>query len=183
MIGTGALSRNLIKAHCSVRQINEVFIYGRSTSKAEDVAVDIEEEGIAVRVVDSINEATGKVDIISCATLSKEPLISGQYLRPGQHLDMVGAYRKDMREADDEALRKSSIFVDNFTGALRETGDLVIPLMEKVISEQDIKADLFGLCSHKAVGRNSDQEITFFKSVGHALEDLVGANYYFDKFQ
>ena len=181
MIGTGALSGNLIQAHCTVRPVKDVFIYGRNVDKAGNVAADLAEEGLSISVVETIEEIISDVDIVSCATLSPEPLVLGKNIRPGQHLDMVGAYRRDMREADDEVLLKSSIFVDNVTGALKETGDLVIPLEKDVISKNDVRADLFGLCAGTASGRKNQEEITFFKSVGHALEDLVGANYYFDK--
>lgn len=183
MIGTGALCRNLIQAHASVRPINEVYIYGRSFEKAQAIAHELSTAELHVRPVRTIEEEIAEVDIVSCATLSKEPLIFGKFLHEGQHLDMVGAYKKDMREADDEALLKSSIFVDNFTGALKETGDLAIPLARGTIKREDVKADLFGLCSGKAKGRTAETEITIFKSVGHALEDLIGANYYFDLYK
>jgi ornithine cyclodeaminase len=95
---------------------------------------------------------------------------------------MVGAYKKDMREADDETLLRADIFLDTCQGALKETGDLVIPLQNGTIKESDIKADLFELCSKTKKGRIDGQQITFFKSVGHASEDLVGARYYFDQY-
>lgn len=183
MIGTGALCRNLIAAHASVRPIEKVFVYGRSTNKARAIASELTTEALKVEPISSIEEVISEVDIVSCATLTKIPLVFGEYLRPGQHLDMVGAYKKDMREADNKALLRASIFVDNFTGALKETGDLVIPLAEGVIQEEDVKGDLFGLCSGQAQGRTSSDQITFFKSVGHALEDLIGANYYFDQYK
>jgi len=107
--------------------------------------------------------------------LSDTALVFGEYLVAGQHLDMVGAYKPNMREADDEAIRRSSIFVDNYTGATKETGDIYIPLQTGVLSREEIKADLFELCQMKKRGRQSDEEITFFKSVGHALEDLAAA--------
>jgi ornithine cyclodeaminase/alanine dehydrogenase-like protein (mu-crystallin family) len=181
MIGTGALSVNLIRAHASVRPLEDIYIYGRNAQKALAVAEELRDEVFSVSVVEKISQVASQVDIISCATLSTKPLVLGEYLVAGQHLDMVGAYKKNMREADDDALLKSTLYVDNFTGALKETGDLVIPLKTGVISEQDIKADLFSLCGGNASGRRDSSEITFFKSVGHALEDLVAANYYFEQ--
>ena len=122
------------------------------------------------------------MDIISCATLSKTPLVLGANLKAGQHIDLVGAYRPNMREADNETILKSSVFVDTYGGGLKESGDIVIPLKEGILQEEDIKADLFQLCSNEISGRKSEQEITMFKSVGHALEDLIAAKYFYNKF-
>lgn len=181
MIGTGALCRDLVQAHSAVRPIDKVLLYGRNYEKATAIAEELTQEGYATEPVANIKEAIHAVDIISCATLSKEPLVQGSWLHEGQHLDMVGAYRVDMREADDDVLLKSVLFVDNFNGALKETGDLVIPLKNGVIKPKDVQADFFDLCKGKHTGRQTAQEITFFKSVGFALEDLVGARYYFEQ--
>ncbi len=175
MIGTGALSSMLIKAHASVRPIKEVFIWGRSVEKAQAVKDQLCDQPFTVTVVDSIEAGIQQADIISCATLSKTALIQGEWLKPGQHLDMVGAYKPDMREADDKCLLRSSIFVDHYAGALKETGDIVIPIRQGVMQRSDINADLFELCKDQHPGRQTAEEITFFKSVGHALEDLVAA--------
>ncbi|MFT4927624.1 MAG: ornithine cyclodeaminase/alanine dehydrogenase-like protein (mu-crystallin family) [Phenylobacterium sp.] len=175
MVGTGALSPMLIKAHASVRDIKEVFIWGRSREKAQAVKNQLSDEPFTVTVVDSIEAGIAKADIISCATLSKTPLIQGQWLKPGQHLDMVGAYKPDMREADDQCLLRSKTFVDHYAGALKETGDIVIPIAQGTIQTSDIQADLFELCKDQHPGRLNNNDITFFKSVGHALEDLVAA--------
>ena len=182
MIGTGALSINLIKAHASVRPIKEVFIWGRNFDKAKEIENQLQHEDFSITPVKSIEDKISKVDIVSCATLSKTPLVLGNYLKEGQHIDLVGAYKKDMREADDETIAKASVFVDTFQGGLKESGDIVIPLQNGTLKEEDIKADLFHLCAHKKPGRQSTKEITVFKSVGHALEDLAAANYYYNKF-
>ena len=122
------------------------------------------------------------MDIISCATLSEKPLVKGEWLRPGQHLDLVGSYQKHMRETDDEAVLKSSIFVDTLQGAPKESGDLFFPLQKGILNTEDIKADFFEMCSsEKDTFRSSDSEITFFKSVGHALEDLAAASLAFER--
>ena len=138
--------------------------------------------GINASYIKTIEEKISEVDIISCATLSKTPLILGQYLQEGQHIDLLGAYKKDMREADDDTIKKSSVYVDTFQGGLKESGDIVIPIKNGILKEEGIKADLFQLCSNKKLGRKNDSEITVFKSVGHALEDLVAAKYYYTKF-
>jgi len=182
MIGTGALSINLIKAHASVRPIKQVYVWGRNFKKAEAISNALQNEDFDIEAIKNIIDKISEVDIISCATLSKTPLILGKHLKPGQHIDLVGAYKKDMREADDETMAKASIYVDTFQGGLKESGDIVIPLENNTIKEHDIKGDLFALCSNKVQGRIDANEITVFKSVGHALEDLVAAKYYYNTF-
>lgn len=182
MIGTGALSINLIKAHASVRPIKEVFIWGRNFDKALAIANSLKEEEFSVVAIQTIEEKIGEVAIISCATLSVTPLVLGKFLKKGQHIDLVGSYKKDMREADDEVISKATVFVDTFQGGLKESGDIVIPLEKGTLKEEEIKADLFELSSDKKEGRTSETEITVFKSVGHALEDLAAANYYYNKY-
>ena len=182
MVGTGALSINLIKAHASVRPIKTVYIWGRNLEKAKAIALKLKDESFTIEAITTIEEKIAAVDIISCATLSKIPLILGKYLQKGQHVDLVGAYKKDMREADDETVKKSTVFVDTFQGGLKESGDIVIPLENGTLKKDAIKADLFQLTSNEKEGRKNDNEITFFKSVGHAIEDLAAATYYYNKF-
>ena len=181
MIGTGALSANLIKAHASVRPIKNVFVWGRNFEKAQVLCDQLSNESFTSAPIKSIKEKISEVAIISCATLSETPLILGKYLQAGQHIDLVGAFKKDMREADNNTISRASVFVDNF-GGLQESGDIFIPLQEGILHESDIKADLFDLCSNSKKGRINSEEITVFKSVGHALEDLAAANYYYNKY-
>jgi len=182
MIGTGALSVNLIKAHASVRPIQKVYVWGRSFEKAVAICDELKDEKYTVLPIHNIEEKITEVDVISSATLSKIPLVLGELLKKGQHIDLVGAYKKDMREADDEAISKAIVYVDTFQGGLKESGDIVIPLNNGTLKESDIKADLFELCAELKQGRKNNNEITLFKSVGHALEDLAAATYYYDKY-
>lgn len=182
MIGTGALAVNLIQAHASVRPIKEVYVWGRTVEKAQLVCDTFKNASFTCKPVSTIAEVISQVDIISAATLSPVPLVLGKWLTAGQHLDLVGAYKKDMREADDEAVLKSSIFLDTYQGGLKESGDILIPLTSGIITKETIKADLFELCSNTKLGRTSDTEITYFKSVGHALEDLVAAGYFYEEY-
>ncbi|WP_286269722.1 bifunctional Delta(1)-pyrroline-2-carboxylate/Delta(1)-piperideine-2-carboxylate reductase [Thalassotalea hakodatensis] len=175
VIGTGTLSSQLIEAHASVRPIKQVKVWGRSLEKAQSICDKVAHLAIDCQAVSDIEENIAGADIISCATLSQSPLIKGEWLVPGQHLDMVGAYRPDMREMDDECVKKASIYVDNTESATRETGDLAIPLAEGVITLSDIHADLFALCKKEQAVNRSASQITLFKSVGHALEDLAAA--------
>ncbi len=179
MIGTGALSTNLILAHTKVRPIKNVFVWGRNFEKARAVCEKLKHGKFNISPVKNIKDKISEVDIISCATLSKTPLVLGKYLKNGQHIDLVGAYKKDMRETDDKTIKKGKIFLDTYEGGLKESGDIVIPIKNGVLQENDIKADLFELCQQKKKGRTNDKEITVFKSVGHALEDLAAANYFY----
>lgn len=175
MIGTGSLAPFLIDAHRAIRPIKELLIYGRNEAKAIAMVKEKSQFYDKVNVITNLDEAVQYADIISVATMSKTPLIQGEWLKPGQHVDLVGAYRTDMREADDQVLTRSNVFVDNMLMAPKETGDLAIPISQGVISEKDLKGDLFQLCKGEIDGRKSASEITVFKSVGHALEDLVAA--------
>ena len=180
MIGTGALSPNLIKAHAAVRPIQQVYVWGRDFERAKAICDTLAGENFEIVPIGTIEEKIGEVDIISSATLSPIPLILGEHLVPGQHVDLVGAYKKDMREADDTAIKRSEVFLDTYEGGLKESGDIVIPLKTGILTENEIKADLFSLAGKKHPGRTRDSSITLFKSVGHALEDLAAATHYYN---
>ena len=175
VVGTGTLAPQLIAAHATVRPIKKVYVWGRSLDKAKVVCQQVKMLDVDCQPIDDLETYARQADIISCATLSQEPLIFGKWLQPGQHLDMVGAYRPDMREMDDDCLMGSRIFVDNFESAVRETGDLTIPITNGVISKEDIEADLFALAKGDYDIKRKASDITVFKSVGHALEDLAAA--------
>ena len=175
MVGTGALSQPLIEAHRAVHPIARSRIWGRDFAKTEIYAGKLSRLGLKVEPVRDLEAAAREADIISCATLSTGPLIKGAWLKPGAHLDLVGAYLPEMRESDDAAVKRATIFVDTRGGALKEGGDIVQPLKAGVIKETDIAADLFDLCRGKHKGRKSADEITLFKSVGTAVEDLAAA--------
>lgn len=174
MMGTGNMVPHLINAHCVARPIEEVWIWGRKQAKAQKL-VDELKIPQPIYVVEDLRKTINEVDIISCATSTETPIVKGEWLRAGQHLDLVGSFKPNMREADDIAIAKSKIYVDTKVGALKESGDLVIPLQRGIIQEKEVKGDLFDLCRGLCEGRNKPETITFFKSVGHALEDLAVA--------
>ena len=180
MIGTGSLAPFLIDAHSTVRPIKELQIYGRNREKAEALAESKAGQFEKIKVVDNLTESLSQADIISSATFSETPLIKGEYLRVGQHIDLVGAYKPTTRESDDEVMLRSKIYVDTLEMAPKEGGDLTLPLKSGVISPEDLQGDLFNLCRAEVEGRTSEEEITVFKSVGHALEDLVAAQLVFN---
>ncbi|MCL4766453.1 MAG: ornithine cyclodeaminase family protein [Hyphomicrobiaceae bacterium] len=175
MVGAGALAPYLVRAHASVRPIREVMLWNRSRDKAEVLQRDLGATGLAVSVVEDLEAATGSADLISTATISSAPVIHGAWLKPGCHVDCVGAYRPDMRETDDEVVRRARIWVDTMAGGLNEAGDVVMPLKAGVIRESDIQGDLFGLARGTAPVRASADDITMFKSVGASIEDLAAA--------
>ncbi|MGA2042480.1 MAG: ornithine cyclodeaminase family protein [Roseiarcus sp.] len=173
IVGAGALAPFLARAHAAVRPIEEVTIWNHRPAGAERLAASLAGEGWAVAVAADLEQAARDADVISCATLSAAPLILGAWLRPGQHLDLVGAFNLAMREADDEALRRSRVFVDT-DAALSEGGDVALALRAGAIDPAHVVADLGALC-RGAAGRTGLDEITLFKSVGAALEDLAAA--------
>ena len=175
MVGAGALAPFLIKAHCATSPIKDVALWNHRPERAEKVAAELRAEGYPVRAVTDLEAAVREADLISCATLSTDPLIRGAWLKPGTHLDCVGAFKPSMRETDDEAVKRASLFCDTREGALHEGGDYAQPLAAGIITEGDIKADLYDLTRGKHRGRSSPSEITMFKSVGTAIEDLAAA--------
>lgn len=175
MVGTGRLSLNLMEAHAVTRPLKRFRIWGRDGAKAKALAGAAKAAGFDAEAVTDLEAAVAHADIVSCATLSSDPLIHGAWLKPGAHLDLVGAFKPSMRECDDEAVRRASVFVDTRAGAMKEGGDIAIPLASGVLSPDDILADLAGLLRGEHPGRRHDDEITLFKSVGAALEDLAGA--------
>jgi ornithine cyclodeaminase len=174
MIGTGALSPHLIEAHAAIRPIREIAVWGRDRSKAEAVAATLTRDGLPVVATGDLEQAVRAADIVSCATLSKTPLVRGAWLRPGQHVDLVGSYAPDMREADDEAVARARVYIDT-AAAIHESGDLGQPIASGILAEERISGDLAKLATGAAAGRSSDDEITLFKSAGTAIEDLAAA--------
>jgi ornithine cyclodeaminase len=173
----GALAPHLVAAHGAVRPIREVRVWGRRPEKAAALAARLDSAGRRVTAVSDLEAAVRDADVVSCATLSRDPLVHGEWLRPGTHLDLVGGYTPEMREADDEAIRRATVFVDTRAGALAEAGDLVQPLRAGILREEDVAGDLADLVLGRCAGRRTPDEITMFKSVGTALEDLAAARY------
>jgi ornithine cyclodeaminase len=174
MVGTGALAPHIIESHAAVRPITSVRVWGRRFQRAQEIA-----QGFAgrmdIKAADDLEAAVRWADIISCATLACTPLVHGAWLRPGQHLDLVGSFTADMRETDDDALLRASLYVDTRAGALAESGELLHAIASGVITTANIRAELRDLARGTVPGRRSTDEITLFKSVGSAIEDLAAA--------
>ncbi len=175
MVGAGTLAPHLILAHAAVRPIREVRVWSRDPRNAEALTRQLSVHGFDVSPTENLEESTDWANMISCATLSNTPLIRGAWLKPGVHLDLVGAFRPDMRESDDDAMTRARIHVDTRAGALSEAGDILLAIETGAITEDAIAADLFALTMGIAAGRGRSDEITLFKSVGAALEDLAAA--------
>jgi len=175
MIGTGNLAPHLVMAHAAARPITKVVTWGRRKAAAETLAERIAATGLAATATDDLEAAIAAADIISCATLASDPLVKGEWLQAGQHLDLVGAFRPDMREADDDALRRADVYVDTRTGGLSEAGEIVQGIENGAIDESDICGELSELAAGSVNGRQDASTITLFKSVGTALEDLAAA--------
>ncbi|MCR8914257.1 ornithine cyclodeaminase family protein [Marinobacter panjinensis] len=174
MVGTGKLAPMLIEAHAAVRPITRVRIWGRNPDKARALAEHYADR-FDTQVVTDLATASSQADIISCATLSSIPLIKGAWLKTGSHLDLVGAFKPNMREADATCLRRGEVFVDTHAGAKGEAGDILQAVDEGAFDFSDIRADMSQLLRGERAGRSSDEAITVFKSVGASLEDLAAA--------
>lgn len=175
VIGAGALSLHLARAHASVRPIREVAVWNRTAARAEAVVAQLRNEGFEARLATDPAAAAGEADIVSCCTMSAEPVLHGAWLKPGTHVDLVGAFKPSMRESDDEVMRRGTVFVDTFAGAMAEAGDILLAIGSGALTREAIAAELSGLCRGEHPGRRSEDEITVFKSCGTALEDLAAA--------
>jgi len=175
MVGTGRLAPHLVAAHATARDLDEVIIWGRRPEAAARLAGSFARAPFTATPAADLAAAVDRADIISCATLAMEPLIKGEWLHCGQHLDLVGAFRADMSEADAEALSRADVYVDTFAGALAEAGEIVQALQAGRFERSDIVGDLAGLVRGECRSRERADAITLFKSVGTALEDLAAA--------
>ncbi len=150
-------------------------MWGRRTDAAQALALELCREGLPAHAATDLESATRTADIISCATTSREALLRGAWLAPGTHLDLVGAFRPDMREVDDAAVQQARVIVDTYAGALTEAGDLTQPIERGVITRAHVLAELAELLRGERDGRLASSDITLFKSVGTALADLAAA--------
>jgi alanine dehydrogenase len=178
MIGAGQMAPHLVSAHCEVRpSLKQVNIWNRTADKAAALCASQAEKFplINFTAVSEIEANARKADLICSAIGSETPLIQGAWLKPGTHVDLIGAYTPTMREADDECFRRGSLFVDARETTIHHIGELMIPLASGVINEQDVLADLSDLCQQGHDGRQSNDEITLFKNGGGGHLDLMCA--------
>ncbi|AQA09503.1 ornithine cyclodeaminase family protein [Streptomyces malaysiensis] len=175
VVGAGHVGSLVAEAYRSVFDIRTVLVHNRSAGHAHRLADTLKQQGLDARAVTDLASAAAEADIISCATLATEPIIQGDWLRPGTHLDLIGSFRPTMREADDQCIRRGALFIDT-PQALRESGDLTQPIDAGLLTPDEIAGTLPDLCAGTIPGRRTQEEITVFKSVGSALADLTAAS-------
>ncbi|KAK4487598.1 hypothetical protein RD792_005751 [Penstemon davidsonii] len=186
MIGAGSLAPHLIKAHLTIRpSLKRVLVWNRTVQKARTLVDELREEGgfegVCFESNGCLEEVVRVGDIITCATNSETPLVKGEDLKVGVHLDLVGSFTHSMRECDDEALRRGRVFVDN-EAAVVEAGELVGAFERGVIRKDEIVGDLVELIKGEKFGRKDSEEITVFKSVGSAVVDLLTAQKVYESY-
>lgn len=174
MVGAGALAGFLVRAHATVLPLQDIAVWNRSPGGAERVVAELRAQGYPAHVSPDLEASVRAADLVSCATLATSPLIRGAWLKPGAHLDLVGAFNLSMREADDQALNAGRVVVDT-QAALSEGGDVAVAIKAGAYARDRVLGTLSDLCSGAIRVRQSDRDITVFKSVGASLEDLCAA--------
>ena len=181
VLGTGALVSYMINAHCSVRPIEDILIWGRNTNKVQKIVKSYKNSNYNVSSVDCLEDACGIADIITSVTSSKKEFIKGAWLNKSVHVDLVGAHTKEMAELDPYGFSLGEIYVDDKEAVLFEAGDLINSIKLGFINKKDIKADIKQLIIDNKIKRNNKNKITIYKSVGNALSDLATAIYLFKR--
>ncbi len=176
VVGAGRLAPHLACAHYALRpSLRRVFVWARDPARAQTTAQWLRDQGLPAQAAPDLEAAVREAQIVSCATTATAPVVHGSWLEPGTHLDLVGGFTPAMREVDDAAVARARIVVDTYDGALAEAGDLLSPLATGAIGRDRVVAELAQLVRGDRRGRTSAGEITLFKSVGTALEDLAAA--------
>ena len=177
LLGTGNLAPYIIRAQLSVRPIDRVMVWGRTLGNAQAVVEQLAKENDALRfeVADDLQAACGEADIIVSATGSHEPLVFGDWVRPGTHTNFIGNHHAKKRECDTALVAKSKVYADSYVNCFKEAGEVLVPINEGAISKDHVVGELTQMCSGAVSLRESGDEITLFKSIGMALSDLVGA--------
>ncbi len=176
--GTGNLAPYMTLAHASVRSYDDIAIWGRNATNAARVveAVQTKRPDLRVRVVTDLEAAARAADVISCATASKVPIILGAWVQSGTHTDFIGNHDRQQRETDTELVVNSRVYVDSRANTMNEAGEILLPIAEGRITESHVIGELADLCSGRVGGRQHDDDVTLFKSVGTALSDLAAAS-------
>ena len=174
IVGAGRVASLAADAFRAVRPITNVAVWNVNTPGAERLVTSLRADGIDAHVATDLEQAVSEADIVSCATLAATPIVKGKWLKPGMHLDLIGSFTPFMREADDEVFRRGRVYLDTYD-ALKESGELLDPIRDGVITPDDIAGSLAELCRGETPGRESSDAITVFKAVGNALSDIASA--------
>lgn len=176
VVGAGGLAPHVIAAHRAVRPgIGRVLVWNRSPARAAALVAAARAAGTPAELAGDLDAAVAVADVVSCVTMATEPLVKGALLKPGAHLDLIGAWRGDMREADDAALARARLFVDTRSG-MAENGEIARAVASGAIGWADVRGDLYELCSGRVAGRTAADEVTCFKNIGGAHLDLFTAS-------
>ena len=182
ILGSGVQARTHLEAMLAVRQISQAIVWSRNFDNAEKFAARASaRHGIAVTAVKAAREAVQNADIVCTTTSSVDPVLEGSWLLPGTHINAAGAYGANARELDSQAVARSRLYVDRKESTLNESGDYLIPLKEGAIQPDHIRGELGEVLLNKVRGRENDAEITLFKSMGLAIEDLAAAHFIYRK--
>lgn len=179
IVGAGCVASLLAPAMHAVRPLRRVVVWNRDPQRAEALASSLATQGFAAETDTNLERATGEADIVSCATLSSAALIHGAWLRPGVHLDLIGSFTPTMRESDAQCFARARVFIDT-PEALAKSGDVLQAIAEGAFSSEQVQGTLEQLCRGERSGRSAAAQITLFKSVGTALEDLAAAELVWD---
>lgn len=178
IVGSGTVARSLVAAYSELfPELERIVLWSRRLDAAEALIASLPAMRIPVTAVPSLRDAMAEADIISSATTSRSPVLPGEWVRPGTHVDLIGAFKADMREADDRLIASGSLFVDSRETTIGHIGELMMPIRDGVISEADVRGDLYDLVPMAASPRQGDDEITVFKNGGGAHLDLMIADY------
>lgn len=178
IVGGGTVARSLIKAYTAVFPcLNRVSIWTRRPEQARALAAEWLSGAFTVEPAPDLAEVAGQAEIVSCATMAREPVLRGEWIRPGTHLDLIGAYKADMREADDNLISSAALFVDSRETTIHHIGELMMLIASGAISEASVLGDLYDLAKGSATARKSPDEITAFKNGGGAHLDLMIASF------
>ena len=181
IIGNGSLAPYFIKAHKSVRNYQQVFLWGRRQAPSQIIKNKLEQEGTSIKLTTDYQALATQSDVISCITSAKTPLLSISNLHPGQHVDLAGSFTPDMHEVDTDVILSCSVYTDNLDTTPYHAGELVKAVQQDSFNYEDIAGDLAYLCQDDSFKRKDNQQITLFKSTGMALEDLVIAQLIYQK--
>ena len=177
LLGTGNLAPYIIRANLSVRPLKRVMVWGRNLAKAEAVVETMQKEfsNVEFSAIEDRQTACSEADIVVAATGSHEPIVLGEWIKPGTHTDFIGNHHADKRECDTDLITKARVYADSRVNAFKEAGEILVPIKEGVFAKEGIVAELSEMCRGDAVLRENEEEVTLFKSIGMAMSDLVGA--------
>jgi alanine dehydrogenase len=182
ILGAGVQARAHVQALCCVRKLNQIKLYSPSGTSAANIKRELEPAvGVAIDVAKSAEETVRNSDLVVTATTARQPILKSQWLKPGAHISAVGSHRPDSREIDGPTLARSKVIVDSREAIMAECGDILLAIKEKSITENPVHAEIGEVLAGTKPGRKSASEITLYKSVGIAVQDVATAQLVYHK--